>query len=441
MDKKSILGFVAEYGGIREINAMQAAAFDCESRNVILLSPTGSGKTLAFVMALLRRMETARTGTGTQAVVLTPSRELTMQVYEVMRKVARGFKTMALYGGHSMEAEVASIGGAVPDIVVATPGRFLDHMERNTLDAGRVRLMVIDEYDKALELGFCEQMGKIARRTARRTFTMLTSATPLAEIPPFIHASEAEIIDFSDSVPAGGKVTVVTVPSPVADKLETLGALLRNVDKDRPTMVFVNHRQSAERVERWLRKHGVSAILYHGGLDQRQREIAVAALASGAAPVMVTTDLGGRGLDIDNVGAVVHYHLPVDEKTYTHRNGRTARAGASGDVYVITGPDEYAPDFIVSEREYYPDMTATERVDSDIELLYISAGKRQKISRGDVAGFVMKSAGVAAADVGKIFVGSDYALVAVHGHKNAGSVMDAARRYKLKGQKVRITPI
>ncbi len=440
MDIKQIITQVAEYAGIAHLNAMQEAVVASEANDIILLSPTGSGKTLAFVMALLERMNPAHAGRGTRAVVLTPSRELTLQVYEVMRPVARGFKTVALYGGHSMEAEITSLASVPADIVVATPGRLLDHLERHTLNITQVRLLVIDEYDKALELGFQEQMSKIVRRLGQRSFSMLTSATALDSMPPFIDAAGAEILDFTGNG-TSGNVEIITVPSPTADKLETLGALLRAISTERPSMVFVNHRQSAERVVNWLRKHGVAAMLYHGGLDQRQREIAVAALASGASPVMVATDLAGRGLDIDNLGAVVHYHLPVDEKTWTHRNGRTARAGASGQIYVITGPDEYAPDYVVTDREYYPDTSDSSTVDSDTVLLYIDAGKREKISRGDIAGFVMKSAGIEPAQVGKITIGTDYALVAVASAQAAQRVIAAARTSKLKGKKVRISTI
>lgn len=438
MDNKSILAAIKSATGIEQLNPMQAAVMAAHAQRLILLSPTGSGKTLAFAIALLQRMDPTRAGSGTRAVVVTPSRELTQQVYGVLRAVATGFKTLALYGGNPMEAEKRSIQAAPPDIIVATPGRLVDHLQRKTLDLTQARLLVVDEYDKALELGFQEQMQRIARVLARRSFTMLTSATQLDTLPDFIEGHDVETIDFTDHAPAG-HTEVISVPSATADKLDTLGALLRSVDSTLPTMVFVNHRESAARVASWLRKHGVAAVLYHGALEQRQREMAVAALASGAAPVMVATDLAGRGLDIPQVGAVVHYHLPADEKTYTHRNGRTARAGASGQVYVITGPEEYAPEFIVTQREFYPDTTAQGVVDTPTVLLYIAAGKRDKISRGDIAGFIAKSAGVDPSLIGKIFVGQDYSLVAVASRQGAQQVLQASRTSKLKGHKTRIT--
>lgn len=445
MTDREIRQTIRETAGISQLNPMQETVMACHAKEIVLLSPTGSGKTIAFAIALLKRLDFKQTG-FTSALVLTPSRELAVQVYDVVRPLARGLKTVALYGGHKMEAEVASLAGAAAEIVIATPGRLLDHLERGTLSLGGVRLLVIDEYDKMLELGFRKQMDAIARRLpSKRLLTMLTSATELDERPSFINPSSAETIDFSETNSPRTKTIIMSVHSDNRDKLDTLAALLRSLRGEAPSIVFVNHRESAERCAESLRRRGIQTLLYHGGLDQRQREIAVAALASGAAPVMVATDLAGRGLDIEGLGAVIHYHLPVDEKTWTHRNGRTARAGAEGEVYVIMGPNEDIPDFIVTDREYYPsanaDESTTEGKRKPMILLYIDAGKRDKISRGDVAGFVMKSAGVNANLVGKITVGTDYALVAVEGKESADAVIAASKSSKLKGKKVRVSPI
>lgn len=441
MNEKDIRKAISEHAGIARLNPMQEAAMASRAADILLLSPTGSGKTLAFAAALMRRLDTATKG-STSALVLVPSRELAIQVREVLRPLMRGFKTTALYGGSRMDDEIASVSAAAPDIVIATPGRLLDHLERGTISLGGLRCLVVDEYDKALELGFRRQMEAIARRVSqKRKLTLLSSATRLAEKPLFINAAEAETIDFSADNSPRAKTIIMNVSSPVRDKLDTLAALLRSLNDSAPTIVFVNHRESAERTATSLRRRDIPALLYHGGLDQRQREIAVAALASGASPVMVATDLAGRGLDIDGLGAVIHYHLPVDEKTWTHRNGRTARSGARGEVYVITGPDENIPDYVVTDHEFYPQAEAAAPASTPMSLLYIDHGKRDKISRGDVAGFVMKSAGVDPSLVGRITIGSDYALVAVASEDAAKKVIETARTAKLKGQRVRISPI
>lgn len=430
---------IAEKFHIETLNPMQEAVAASRARQIVLLSPTGSGKTLAFAIAMLSRLDFAEKGFAT-GLVLVPSRELAIQVTEVIRPLAEGLKTVALYGGHQMEIEVSSLRSAAPEIVIATPGRLLDHLDRGTLTLGGLKCLVIDEYDKSLELGFRKQMDAIGRRLPRqRRLTMLTSATALSETPPFISPELTETIDFGNQDSPRARTIVMSVHSPQRDKLETLAALLRSLRNDAPSIVFVNHRESAERVAAWLRRHGVAALLYHGGLDQRKREIAVAALASGVSPVMVATDLAGRGLDIEGLGAVIHYHMPVDEKTWTHRNGRTARADAVGQVYVISGPEEDIPDFVVTDREFYPDGGAAGEVAGSAVLLYIDGGKCEKISRGDVAGFVMKSAGVDPAEVGKITIGSDYSLVAVSSEDAAARVIATARTAKLKGKRVRIS--
>jgi superfamily II DNA/RNA helicase len=404
---------------------------------LVLLAPTGSGKTLAFTIAMLRRLETAYAGKGVSAVVIAPSRELVMQIHSVVRPVAAGFKAIALYGGNAFSAEQASIEGAVPDIVIATPGRLLDHINRGTLNVSTARTLVVDEYDKTLELGFQDELRRIVRRLTHVNSTVLTSATRIAELPAFIDAQKAQVLDFSQNDSPAARIVTMNVPSPERDKINTLAALLRTINAP-SVMVFVNHRESAERVYDELTKRHISCTLYHGGLDQREREIAVARFSLGATNVLVATDLAARGLDIADVQAVVHYHMPTSEQAYTHRNGRTARAGACGEIYVITGPDENTPEYVTTDNDYYPDYDATTELSAQMTLLYINAGRRDKISRGDVAGFVMKQCGIQAAKVGKISIGLDYALVAV-APDVAHTVIDTARSARLKNKRVRIT--
>lgn len=420
--------------GIQELNAMQRAVSSLRAPAMILLAPTGSGKTLAFSIAVLKRLKHA--GTGVQTVIMAPSRELAMQINNVLRPLAAGYKTLCMYGGNAFSAEEASIRGAVPDIVIATPGRLLDHVNRKTLDISSAHTLVVDEYDKTLELGFHEDVRRITRRLTKLTFSALTSATRLDDMPPFIKADRAEVIDaLNDSKPS---IMVMEVPSATRDKLDTLAALVRHINA--PTMVFVNHRDAVDRVVKSLRSRGVTAMAYHGGMEQRDREIAVAAFRSGAAPILVATDLAARGLDISGVDSVIHYHLPVNEQAYTHRNGRTARAGAEGNVYVITGPDEVTADYIVTHHPFYPDMTAIEQVVAPWTMLYINAGKREKISKGDVAGYMMKQCGISAADVGTITIGADYALVAVR-PADVKKILATAKTARLKNQRVRITEL
>lgn len=431
-------------GGIEHLNALQEAAASCSAQQMVILAPTGTGKTLAFALAALRAVPEAEAGKGVLAVIVAPSRELVQQIYNVIRPLAAPpFKVMALYGGSSFSAERSSIEGGVPDIVVATPGRLLDHLNRGTLNVANIRVFVIDEYDKVVELGFRDELRRIARRLTKARTRILTSATQPQGMPEFIDTAGAETLDFSQVDNPVGRIAVVDVPSAARDKLDTLASLLR-VPETGTAMVFVNHRESAERVVNSLASRGIPAILYHGGLDQRDREISVAKLRAGTGRVLIATDLAARGLDIDSgIDSVIHYHIPVDETAWTHRNGRTARAGADGAVYVITGPDEDVPDYIVFDRKLYPspDPDAVAGTDpTRKEMLYINAGKDLKVSRGDIAGFMMKVCGLNPDEVGLITVGRDYSLVAVAASA-VPTVLAKARTERLKGKRVRITPV
>ena len=435
--------------GITRLNAIQCAVaeVDAHVQRLMLLAPTGSGKTVAYAIALLRGMRPAAPGQAPTALVLAPSRELAQQIYDVIRPLAAPeLKTVVVCGGRSADSEVPSLTSSTPpDIVIATPGRLLDHIARGTIIPRNIRRVVIDEYDKLLALGFEHQMGDIMRRIGSCSeLLMLTSATEPASLPAFIadRGTPKIIRAEDDAAPSRARLTIMDVISPERDKLDTLAILVRELlAAGQTAMVFVNHRDAAERVVSGLGRRGITAVLYHGGLEQRQREIAVAAFASHAANVMVSTDLGARGLDIPDVGAVIHYHLPVDEAAYTHRNGRTARAGADGTAYVILGPSENLPPYIDTDHTHYPAEPDNDAVIREpYTLMYIDGGRRRKISRGDILGFAVKDAGIPSDKVGHITIAPDYALVAVAA-EYAPALQQAARAHRLKGLKVRITPV
>lgn len=433
MELKQIKDRLAERHNIHKLNDMQMRMCADESRRAILLAPTGSGKTVAFAIRLLRNLESSK---GTiQAVVLAPSRELVIQIADVIRPVAAGLKTVAFYGGHAMADEENSLK-ATPDIIVATPGRLLDHIRRGNLSVTSVGSLVIDEYDKMLELGFLDEMKRIVTRMKTLSLVVLTSATPLSEIPEFIPLKGAEILDFSGKGPAGNLQTV-RVTSPTKDKLDTLDALLKALPNGR-ALVFVNHRDAAERVYDYLKNQGFPVGLYHGGLEQRERQLAVDLLNNGTTPIVVTTDLGARGLDIDSVDYVIHYHTPLSAESWTHRNGRTARMGASGTAYILLSEEENIPEYVSYEREYFPKGASDNGIRSDVATLYINAGKKEKISRGDIAGYMMKAGGLSPSEVGKIVVTDHYSIVAVPRQK-AGKLLAVLADQKLKNTRVRIS--
>lgn len=435
MENKEIIRLIGSKLGIAELNPMQKVISETDRRRFILLSPTGSGKTIAFAIAMLRQMG-APDG-RVQALVLAPSRELVVQIAEVVRPIAVGYKVTALYGGHSMADEANSLT-VTPDIVVATPGRLLDHIERKQIDLRSVSILVLDEYDKSLELGFLDDMRKIIRRISSPSSVILTSATPIAELPDFIPLKSAKVYDFSAKTDSPReRIRIMAVESPSRDKLDTLSKLLRSLNNGK-YIVFVNHRESAERVYESLAAKGFPVGLYHGGLDQQKREMAVDMLNNGSTPILVSTDLGSRGLDIDSVNAVIHYHLPLSVESWTHRNGRTARVDASGEVYVIISEADKRPDYVEWDSVYVPTGESSSPIKSDIATLYINAGRKEKISRGDVAGYAIHALGVPQGEVGRIALKDHYALVAVP-RRMVGEIAAITPVPKIKSTRVRIS--
>lgn len=436
MTLDDILHRIREKTSIKSLNEMQQAMAANRSHQTVLLAPTGSGKTLAFAIPLL--MGCRRSDCSVQAIVIAPSRELVTQIAEVIRPLALPLKTVAFYGGHSMLDETRSLA-AGPDIIVATPGRLLDHLNRSTIDLNRVRTLVLDEYDKSLELGFHDEMRRICRRLGGLERVILTSATRLPELPAFLHLDRPATIDFTEKVekPAG-RMDIVEVPSAQRDKLPALIDLAGSLKPSSKAIIFVNHRESAERVHSALTKAGFPAGLYHGGLDQLQRELAVDLLNNGTTPLLVATDLAARGLDIADVEAVVHYHLPSSAEAWTHRNGRTARQGATGTVYVITAEGENIPDYVKWQRRYVPRAMGGCPEPSPVATLYFNGGKREKISRGDIAGFLMQKGGLSPAEITSIIVKDHCAIAAIPAAKAAATIA-AVAPHKVKGQRLRVT--
>lgn len=442
MKEKDIRRLLLEKEGIETLNPMQEQMlrYGAEKKDIILLSPTGSGKTVAFGVPLLKMLKEP---TGrVQAVVIAPSRELVSQIAGVLRNIGGDFRVLPLYGGHKVEDEVNSLK-VTPDIIVATPGRLLDHAVRRNIDLLPTRILVLDEFDKSLELGFEEEMEKIVKRMKNLSRIILTSATDAPSLPEFLPIKEPVVLNFLEgNEKLRKRMRIHLVNSNEKDKLSSLLTLLRNItdgsaDPER-TIIFVNHRESAERIYDFLRKSGVSAALYHGALDQQKRESAIAAFNSGVRPVLVATDLASRGLDIAGVRNVVHYHLPLTEESYTHRNGRTARIANDGDVYLLAGPEEKIADYIQPDDTFGMSAESRGNLDSGLEILYVTGGKREKLSKGDLLGWMIKEAGVEASSIGKITVFDHYSLIAVK-KDEVGKIIAASRSSKIKGEKRRIS--
>lgn len=439
MREKEFLPLVRDRLGIESLNEMQLQAMEkgTSGGNLMILAPTGSGKTLAFVLPMLKNLKPS---TGRiQAVVMTPTRELTLQAADIIRKIAAGYKVTALYGSHKMEDEINSLKDT-PDIIVATPGRLLDHIRRRTADFRPVRILVLDEFDKILELGFEQDMKKVVTNLVNVSRLFLTSATTLDSLPDYLKAGTPDVINYlDDNSDLRQRLRIHKVSSDEKDKIKTLVSLLGDVvpTGQEKTVIFVNYRESAERVCQGLEREGVSVGIYHGALQQHDRENAVEMFANGSTPVLVATDLAARGLDFPEVKNIIHYHQPSTAEAFTHRNGRTARIDREGDIFVIIGPEEDVKPWVDFDDEYFLTGNAVSIPQADFQTLSISAGKKEKLSKGDIVGFLIKKGGLSPDEIGKVFSSDHYSLAAIP-RVSAKEVIAKIFTEKIKGEKRKV---
>ena len=316
---------------IEQLNPMQEASIDAwkEGKDQILLSPTGSGKTLAYLLPLIGSLKPEQK--GVQAVVLVPSRELALQTDQVFKAMNTGFKSVSCYGGRPAMEEHRTIKGVQPAVIIATPGRMNDHLSKQNFDAATVRMLVIDEFDKSLELGFQEEMAAIIGQLPNLQRRFLLSATDAEEIPRFTGMEHTVRLDFLQDTSAGkeSRLTLMKVISPSKDKIDTLYKLLCTLGSS-SCIVFCNHRDAVDRVHKLLADKKLYSERFHVGLEQPDRERALYKFRNGSCHVLISTDLAARGLDIPEIEHIIHYHFPVNEEAFTHRNGRTARWDATG---------------------------------------------------------------------------------------------------------------
>lgn len=420
---------------IEKLNAMQEAALSSipSGNDVLLLSPTGSGKTLAFLLPLIGKLDASKA--VVQALVIVPSRELALQIEDVFRKMQTGLKVNCCYGGHDISIEVNNLSEP-PALLIGTPGRIIDHIDRGSLSLAHVHTLVLDEFDKSLEMGFQKQMAYALFKIPNLKQRILTSATELNEIPEFVQLrSEATRLDFLEKRDSIEKLEIKKVNSPEADKLETLVNLICALG-EQATLVFLNHREAVERVSEYLHAKGILHDFFHGGLDQNLRESTLTKFRNGSSRILVATDLAARGLDIPEIEAVVHYHLPLKADAFTHRNGRTARMHSTGAAYVIIGPNETWPSYLDESIAAFP-LPENPELPTQPEwaTLYISKGKKAKINKIDVVGFLSKIGGLERDDLGLIVVKDNCVYAAVKRNK-IQALIQKTKGQKIKGQKV-----
>lgn len=434
MDIDSILSKL----NIRSLNKMQldvARLMSVTDDDITILSPTGSGKTLAYLLPIVFKLNPE--SDFLQAVVMVPSRELAKQSAEVLKSMGVSLRGLALYGGRAAMEEHREIKKVQPQIVFATPGRLNDHIAKGNINPRSVRILVLDEFDKCLEMGFADEMKRVFDSLPLVERRVLLSATRSEQIPNFVNMQHVSVVDYTapdSGISASERISTFTVRSQQKDKLETLSRLLQSLGNE-SSIVFLNYRDSVERTFAYLKERGFVASMYHGGLDQREREDNLYVFSNGSSTVLVSTDLASRGLDIPDVDNIIHYHFPQGESEYVHRVGRTARWEAKGRTFLLLGPQEVLPEYISADVEEYtipeelPDVPKPRRA-----TIYIGKGKKDKISKSDVLGFLCKKCRLTSANIGKIDVLDRYCYVAVDKAK-AAQVLKLANGEKIKGVK------
>lgn len=433
--KKYSLEAILAGFNIDALNEMQQASIKAneEKGDVILLADTGSGKTLAFLLPILEKLDPANN--KTQAMIIVPSRELALQTELVFKKMSTGFKITCCYGGHLRETEENNLLQP-PAVLVGTPGRIADHIRRGNITRDTIETLVLDEFDKSLEAGFEEEMSFIIGSLPALKKRILTSATEVVDVPAFVGLHQPLKLDFLSGEITDG-LAIQLVKSDDKDKLNTLFNLICYLG-NRSTIIFCNHRESVERTSAMLKEKGIVNVLYHGALEQQERETALCKFRNGTTNVLVTTDLASRGLDIPNIRYIIHYHLPATEDVFTHRNGRTARMDASGTAILILSPEEKLPSFIPSTVIGIDIPETTELPEKPKwATLFIAAGKKDKVNKVDIVGFLTNKGQLKKEDIGLIEVKDFYSFVAIRKVKMAHA-LQLIKNEKIKNKKVKI---
>jgi superfamily II DNA/RNA helicase len=430
-DQEAILAKLNIY----ELNPMQEQAIKVikENTNIILLSPTGTGKTLAFSLPLINSLDP--TSKEIQALILVPSRELAIQIEQVIRSMGSGYKVNAVYGGRPMSKDKIELKHT-PAILIGTPGRVADHFSNDRFSKKYIKTIILDEFDKSLEVGFEYEMRGIINELPSINKRILTSATQGVEIPDFVGLDSPETINYLGK--SVSKLKVKTVISPAKNKLNTLLHLLNHIGNHQG-IIFCNLKDSIQKVSSFLESKNMSHGCFNGGMEQKDRERSLIKFRNGTNQILIATDLAARGIDIPEMKYIIHFQLPLSKEEFTHRNGRTARVSTKGIAYVLKWKEERLPEFIGTPPV---EDISKQSIRKSVfwETLFISGGRKDKISKGDIAGMFFKLGKLTKDQLGIIELKQDCAFVAVPA-TIASHLAENLNNTRLKKKKVRVTRI
>ena len=423
---------ILEKLGIKQLNEMQEASQLAihSSKEVVLLSPTGTGKTLAFLLPLIAELK--EDTPHIQLLIIVPSRELAVQIEQVSRDMGSGYGIHAAYGGQSFNTDRQALKRN-PAILIGTPGRIADHLRRGTFNTEDIKTLVLDEFDKSLEVGFEAEMTEIISLVPAINKKVLTSATQGVTIPEFVGMQKPVEVNYLHL--ANNDLSLKAIISPEKDKLATLVKALHHLG-NQPGIIFCNFKDTIARISSFLKDEGIDHACFYGGMEQLDREVSLLKFRNGTHQLLLATDLAARGIDVPDIQFIIHYHLPIRLEEFTHRNGRTARMHKEGTAYVLHWRNERLPDFIPElEEEYLLDRTQREA--SLWKTLYISAGRKDKVSKGDIAGLFFKQGGLEKGELGIIEIKNNAAYVSVSEHK-AEHCIQNLNNARLKKTKIRV---
>lgn len=419
--------------GISELNSMQEEAISTILKydEVILLSPTGTGKSIAFLLPILDKIQIDLL--QVQTLILVPTRELAIQIEQVVRKLGSGIKVNAIYGGRSGQKDKLDLKQP-PALLIGTPGRIADHIRRGTFQTEYIHTIVLDEFDKSLQIGFEQEMKEILETLENVTKKILTSASNQVTIPDFVQLKDPQEIVFTDQ--GSAQLDLKMVISPEKDKLESLLDTLLHIG-NQPGIIFCNFKDTIDYISQFLEQNNISHGCFYGGMEQYDRELALIKFRNGTHQLLVATDLAARGIDIPELKFIIHYQLPLKEHEFMHRNGRTARMNADGTAYILKWQEEYLPVYLDDIKPIR--LNRDHKIElSKWETLCVMGGRRDKISKGDIAGLFFKQGGLSKDELGIIEIQQDRCYVAVH-HTKVKSLINDLNNTKLKEAKIRIS--
>ncbi|UCS94929.1 DEAD/DEAH box helicase [Echinicola marina] len=425
---------ILENLGISALNEMQKATLEATEKhqNVMLLAPTGSGKTLAYLLSMLPKLQEKE---GVQALILAPTRELVLQIESVLKQMKLPLKVNACYGGHLFSIERKNFS-VPPTILVGTPGRIKDHLERGTFNPEHITELVFDEFDKSLELGFTGQMRYIAGQLYQVKNKILVSATNAIDLPYYLDFDEHYTVEAA--VEKKPDITVKQLICPRGEKLEGLLKLIKSLNAGQNVIVFANHRDACDRIGEFLEQHRVIFSLFRGGLEQDERESQLTKFRNGSAQVLIATDIASRGIDIPDLDYVVHFQIPPQETTFVHRNGRTARMKATGTSVLLMTETDYLPKYLGYKPEELLLEEAEKNVQPAFATLHINKGKKHKVNKIDLVGFFLQFDFMTKEDLGLIEVKDFFSYVAVSRAKYKQAI-EAAKNQKIKRKAIKVT--